>query len=130
MLRFLPFFAALFFGCAEPKHDTANPAADFPGQLLQLDKYYTDHCLILACTSDTCNYTTVYAIEEGSGYFDNQYWTWTYEPPSLYIIDDHEIYVYPGDDGCWTLEGDVSLFGETPWSLTLNACPCDLDLYE
>ena len=126
----MPFIVALLIACAGPQHDENNPAADFPGHFLQLDKHYPDQCFILLCTSSTCNYKTVYAVEEGSGYLDNQYWEWEYIPPSLYIIDENEVYVYPREeDDCWDLEGDVSLFGETPWSVALTACPCTLDLY-
>ena len=130
MKRLLLLFAALLIGCRTPSHDTANPAADFSGNLLQLDKFYTDYCFILLCTAETCSGNTVYAIEENTGYLEDKDWPWTYEPPSLYIIDGHEIYVYPNEEeGRWELEGDVSLFGEVPWSISLEAAPCTLELY-
>jgi hypothetical protein len=130
MLKILLVFVALLLACVNPQHDTANPAADFPGNLLQVDKYYTKHCIILACADEECNSTTVYTIKEKSGYLEDQEWEWTYHPPSLYIINEHEIYAYPLDDKCWELQGDVSLFGEAPWAISLNACPCELNLYE
>ena len=130
MKKLLLIFALLLASCVSPAHDEENPAADFPGKLLQLDKFYTDYCFILLCTSSTCSYNTVYAIEESTGYIEDQEWEWNYEPPSLYIIDSHEIYVYPSEEpGCWDLDGDVSLFGEVPWSVSITACECKLDLY-
>tara|TARA_R100000750_G_C2326306_1_gene88322 strand:+ start:443 stop:835 length:393 start_codon:yes stop_codon:yes gene_type:complete len=130
MKRLLPLLTALLLACGSPSHDTANPAADFPGNLLQPNKFYTDYCFILLCTSEACTDTTVYAIEENTGYLEDREWPWTYEPPSLYIINGHDIYVYPSEEeGYWELEGDVSLFGETPWSVTLEAAPCTLELY-
>ena len=130
MKRLLPLLTALLLACGSPSHDNANPAADFSGNLLQLDKFYTDYCFIILCTSEACTDTTVYAIEENTGYLEDREWPWTYEPPSLYIIDGHDIYVYPSEEeGYWELEGDVSLFGETPWPVTLEAAPCTLELY-
>ena len=130
MKRLLLIFATLLLACGSPSHDTANPAADFPGHLLQLDKFYTDYCFILLCTSETCSYNTVYVVQENTGYLENQNWEWSYEPPSIYIIDGHEMYIYPSEEeGCWELEGDVAIFGNVPWPVTLTACPCTLSLY-
>lgn len=120
----------LLGGCVSPAQDTANPATEFPGTLLQLDRFYNDFCFILACGTPDCSYTTVYVIEEGSGYFHDKKWEWDYEPPSIYNIDGSELYVYPRENECWQLEGDVSLFSDIAWSMTLEACPCTLDLYE
>jgi len=129
MKRLLPLLTALLLACGSPSHDTANPAADFAGSLLQLDKFYTDYCFILACSTEECTANTVYAIKEYTGYIEDKEWEWDYEPPSIYNIDEHQLYVYPTEESCWQLEGDVSLFGEIPWPITLNACPCTLQLY-
>tara|TARA_R100000664_G_scaffold9471_1_gene15849 strand:+ start:502 stop:894 length:393 start_codon:yes stop_codon:yes gene_type:complete len=117
-LLYLLSFVALV-GCSTRDCNPGTSTEEFAGTNLLLDKYMTDKCFRLVdCGGESC-VQTVYTYKESDLWMTDEEWSWTYEPPNLYIVEDFELDVYHSinKDECWDLEAFAL-------DLKAEACPC------